>query len=390
MKTINYRELKRRVDLDGLQKTTTHLTEAIESRQLLPEDFSLRDLAEALVPDGLEWVRTFDPCNGTALTESDGVDSTAFLNITGRIVGSKIRESYEQEAFKASKLVSVLPSRLSRERIPGVTRIAAGESMEVAEGMKYPNAGFGEEYIDTPETTKHGLIVPVTREAIFFDQTGLVLKRASEVGEILGADREKRILDVILGLSNTYLKNGTSYNTYYAAADSGPWTNKLTGNELVDWTDVDAAEQLFAAMCDDVTNDPILMNPNTVLIMPGKRFAAAQIFYPGSVTYTTAIGAGNSQATIPNILGTYDVQSSAYAYRRLIASGVSAANAANYWFIGDFKRAFAYIENWGLTVSRSSTTGEASFSQDILVRYKASERGVPAVLDPRCVVCCTG
>ncbi|MBQ6106734.1 MAG: hypothetical protein IJK97_00880, partial [Thermoguttaceae bacterium] len=90
------------------------------------------------------------------------------------------------------------------------------------------------------------------------------------------------------------------------------------------------------------------------------------------------------------ILGTYDVQSSAYAYRSLIASGVSSANAANYWFIGDFKRAFAYIENWGLTVSRSSTTGEASFSQDILVRYKASERGVPAVLDPRCVVCCTG
>jgi len=389
MKTINYRELKHRVDLDGLQKTTDHLTEAIESHQLTPEDFSLRDLAEALVPDGLEWVRTFDPCGSTNLTESDGVDSTAFLNITGRIISSKIRESYEQEAFKASKLVSTIPSRLSRERIPGVTRIAAG-STQVAEGMHYPNAGFTEEYVDTPETTKHGLIVPVTREAIFFDQTGLVLKRAAEVGEILGADREKRILDVILGVTNTYSKNGTSYNTYYASGDSGPWTNKLTGNALADWTDVDAAEQLFAAMCDETTGDPILMNPNSVLIMPGKRFAAAQVFYPGTVTYTTAIGSGNSQTSIPNILGTYDVQSSAYAYRRLIASGVSASDAANYWFIGDFKRAFAYMENWGLTVSRSSTTGEASFSQDILVRYKASERGVPAVLEPRCVVCCTG
>ena len=109
MKTINYRELKRRVDLDGLQKTTSHLTEAIESRQLLPEDFSLRDLAEALVPDGLEWVRTFDPCNGTALTESDGVDSTAFLNITGRIVGSKIRESGSVQSLQTRERSSVAP-----------------------------------------------------------------------------------------------------------------------------------------------------------------------------------------------------------------------------------------------------------------------------------------
>jgi len=48
------------------------------------------------------------------------------------------------------------------------------------------------------------------------------------------------------------------------------------------------------------------------------------------------------------------------------------------------------VENWGLTVSRSVSSGEANFTQDILVRFKASERGVPAVLDPRCVVCCTG
>ena len=91
-----------------------------------------------------------------------------------------------------------------------------------------------------------------------------------------------------------------------------------------------------------------------------------------------------------NLFGDYSVQNSPYAYHRLIASGVTAQEAAKYWFIGDFKRAFAYIENWGLTVSRSSSLSEASFTQDILVRFKASERGVPAVLDPRCVICCTG
>ncbi|MBQ4144054.1 MAG: hypothetical protein IJD43_11340 [Thermoguttaceae bacterium] len=387
MRSINNRELKRRVELDGLQKTTEHLAEAIESRQLRPEEFSLRDLAEALIPDGSEWVRALDPCGGMALTESEGVNSTAFLNITGRIISAKIRDSYEQAAFKASKLVSVIPSRLSRERIPGVTRIQ-GSAMEVGEGMAYPNAGFGEEYVDTPETEKHGLIVPVTREAVFFDQTGLVLKRAAEVGETLGADREKRILDVILGIKNTYTRNGETFNTYYSAGDDGPWVNRIAGNELKDWANVDAAEQLFAEMCDKTTGEPILMNPNAVLVMPGKRFTAAQVFYPGNSVWSN--GDGTQQVAMRNLFGDYSVQNSPYAYHRLIASGVTAQEAAKYWFIGDFKRAFAYIENWGLTVSRSSSLSEASFTQDILVRFKASERGVPAVLDPRCVICCTG
>ncbi|MBE6428018.1 MAG: hypothetical protein E7028_05445 [Planctomycetaceae bacterium] len=387
MKSINYRELKRRVELDGLKKTTEHLSEAIDTRQIRPEEFSLRDLAEALIPDGLKWVRSLDPCGENALLEGEGVESSAFLNITGRIISTKIREAYEQEAFKASKLVSIISSRLSRERIPGIGRIQGGVT-EVAEGMPYPNAGFSEEYVDTPETAKHGLIVPVTREAIFFDQTGLILKRASEVGEILGADREKRILDMILGLTNTYSLNGNSFNTYYESSESSPWVNKLPGNELSDWRNVDAAEQLFATMCDDSTGLPLLMNPNTVLVMPGKRFTAAQIFYPGNSAWSNSDG--TQKVAMSNLFGDYALQTSAYAYQRLISSGISADAAAKYWFMGDFKKAFAYVENWGLTVSRSVSSGEANFTQDILVRFKASERGVPAVLDPRCVVCCTG
>ncbi|MDO4574043.1 MAG: hypothetical protein Q4D98_02390 [Planctomycetia bacterium] len=388
MKTINYRELKRRVELDGLKKTTDHLTEAIEAKQLAPEDFSLRDLAESLVPDGSEWVRSMNPGAGCSLLEGDAVDSTAFLNVAGQVIHAKIREAYQHAAFVASKLVDVIPSRLSKERIPGVGKINA-DTMQVAEGMPYPNAGFGEEYVDTPETTKQGLIVPVTKEAIFFDQTGLVLRRAAEVGEILGAEREKRILDTILGVTNTYKINGKSYNTYYASGDGGPWVNKLSGNALADWTDVDAAEQLFAGMTDPNTDDPILLNANAVLVMPSKRYTASRIFLNSEMSWSVAAGSQEQSVTMANPFRRYTVADSAFAYRRLIASGISAANAANYWYLGDFKRAFAYLENWGLTVTRSSQYSEANFTQDIVVRYKASERGTPAVLEPRCVVCCT-
>ena len=71
------------------------------------------------------------------------------------------------------------------EKIPGVSRVAE-DLDEVAPGMPYPNLGFGEDYVETPSTAKRGFIVPVTKEAIFFDRTHLILSRAAEVGEVLG------------------------------------------------------------------------------------------------------------------------------------------------------------------------------------------------------------
>ena len=91
-----------------------------------------------------------------------------------------------------------------------------------------------------------------------------------------------------------------------------------------------------------------------------------------------------------NPLGNYTVVESRLAYRRLVAAGYDAADAKKWWFIGDFRKAFAYMENWPITVAQSSLGGEAEFSQDIVVRFKASERGAAAVINPRYVVKSTG
>ena len=104
----------------------------------------------------------------------EGVDTTAFLNVTGQVVYSKILEAYRNESFVVSKLVDTIPTRLDGERIPGAGRVGE-EVTEIHPGMPYPNSGFGEDYIETPATSKRGLIVPVTKEAIFFDRTHLVL-----------------------------------------------------------------------------------------------------------------------------------------------------------------------------------------------------------------------
>ena len=374
----------------GPEKTVTHLQEALQAGDLRPADFSIRELAEATL--SAERVRQMGPRQGGVclLEAGEGVDVTAFSNITGQIIQSQILDSYNQEAFVLSKLVSTIPTRLDGERIPGVGRLSDQVS-EVRPGMPYPSLGFGEDYIDTPQTTKRGFIVPVTKEAVFFDRTHLILQRAAEVGEVLGLNKEKRLLDLLVGTTNNYTWKGTAYNTYSAAgtgvAPDGNWINQLT-DELVDWTDVDAAEQLFANVLDPNTGEPVLLQATTMLVMPAYRHAAHRIFNATDIIYTA--NGSSTATTAANPLGNYTVVESRLAYRRLIAAGQTAAAAKKWWFFGDFRKAFAYMENWPITVTQSPPNGEAEFSQDIVVRYKASERGAAAVINPRYVVKSTG
>ena len=392
MRAIKYRELKQMYAAQGAEKTVRHLQEALEQGHLKPEDFSIRELAEATLSP--ERVRQMDPRQGGAalLEAGEAVDVTAFSNIAGQIVQAKILEAYSQEAFVVSRLVDNVPTRLDGERIPGIGRIR-DEVAEVRPGMPFPSLGFGEDYIDTPQTTKRGFIVPVTKEAIFFDRTHLVLQRAAEVGEILGLNKEKRLIDLLIGATNNYTWKGTAYDTYYAAGDPGPggaaapWINELS-EELVDWTDVDAAEQLFADILDPNTGEPVLVRATSVLVMPAYRHAAHRIFNAEEITYAPA--GGDLHTTAANPLGNYRVVESRLAYRRIVAAGQMAEAAKKWWFMGDFRRAFAYMENWPLTVTLSPPNSEAEFNQDIVVRFKASERGAAAVINPRYVVKSTG
>jgi len=84
------------------------------------------------------------------------------------------------------------------------------------------------------------------------------------------------------------------------------------------------------------------------------------------------------------------VVESRLAYRRILAGGTAAVDAKKWWFIGDFRRAFAYMENWPITVTQSPAGSEADFTSDIVLRFKASERGAAAVINPRYVVKNTG
>jgi hypothetical protein len=122
--------------------------------------------------------------------------------------------------------------------------------------------------------------------------------------------------------------------------------------------------------------------------MPAYRHAAHRVFNAVEIEYLAASAPTTTRAANP--LGNYQVLESRLAYRRVLASGVSAVDAKKWWFLGDFRKAFAYMENWPITVTQAPMNSEAEFNQDIVVRFKASERGAAAVINPRYVVKSTG
>jgi len=379
MHKINYRELRRQREVGGDQAVIQHITEGIEEKWFRPDDFSIRDLAESLIPDGPEYVREYcRPSGGMSLMEASAVNTGTFSNITGQIVYSKILEAYADPAFLWPSLVQTVKTEFSGEKIPGIGRMG-NDAENVSEGAAYPLIGVTQEYIETPATVKHGMIVPVTKEAIFFDRTNLVLQRCSEVGYWAGVNKEKECVSIATGTTNNFKRNGTAYDTYPSTGGHG--VDNYNTNALLDWTDIDEAELLFDGMTDWNTGEPIILGPTRQLLVPGAlRSTAMRIVSATSIVYSGATNAAHYQTNSANPLAGLGIQ--------ILCNPVvyAVTSDATDWWYGDFKKAFAYMENWGITTEVAPSNSTAAFERDIVVQHKVSWRGVAAVLDPHYVI----
>ena len=365
------------------RQTHAYIAEAVESRQLTLNDISIRDLAEAFLGESV--VRAMEPhrkSGGWTLREAAGaVDTTAFSNITGQIIYLDVKQEYQLAAMLADMLCRTRQSPFPYgERVPGVGGI--GDQAEVVqEGMPYPTVGLNEEYIDYPAPSKRGFIVPITREITVYDRTGVLKDRASKGAKWLGLNKEKRVLDTVFGVTNSYKRNGTALNTYLT---SGAYINNQA-NTLVDWTDIENAELLFDAMTDPNTGEPLGWQGDMTLIVPSAlkmtahRIArATSIRFNDAASNTTAAYGQNpvdvaqgrlSQSAGVNVLSTQYVK--------------SRTGSASTWFYGRPQLAFVYNEVWGIESSCAPTGTQAQFERDIEIQHKVSEFGTPGVEEPR-------
>jgi hypothetical protein len=361
--------------------------EGLDSKAITLNDVSIREIAENFIEDGHEAVLSWNPRNGgnggvsmKLLEETGAVTSGGFSRITGQLLVNAVLAGYENEETVFSNLIPSMPTQLNGQKVPGISQIGDA-ALSIGEGQSYPLAGVSEDYIETPVTTKKGLMVEVTKEAIFFDLTGQLQMRCGDVGGALKLNKEKRIIDAVIDENVTahrYKWKGTSYATYQA---STPYINLKASNALVDWTNIDAAELVFNQLTDPYTGEPIVVNAQHLIVTRQLLRTAQRIL---SATSVQTVTPGYATSANPNTA----VWSNPVSGYKIVYSAQLAARLAidTSWWIGDLTKAFKYMENWPITVVQAPSNNEAEFTRDVVFRVKASERGAMSTWEPRQMV----
>jgi len=334
------------------------------------QNWSIRRLFENFVPNGREFVN--DYCDsrqqavGDYLEASQAVDTAAFSQLMKQLAFTQTLEGYQRPELVGDQLVTVIPTVFNGEKIPGAGRV--GDAVEiVGEGNPYPQATFMEEWVDTPETIKRGLILDITKEILFYDRTGIVLQRAEQLGEEVAVNREKRILDVVCGIATVYRRNGGAAQATYST------DNTVTTNALADYTDIDAVDQKFNALVDPTSGEPIAISPDVLLVPKALQNTANRIVNSTLIRQISSSNAVETETPGNSLNQSFRVISGSYVKQR--------TSSDTTWFYGQPKKAFAYMENWPLRLEQAPANSEASFERDIVARFKVSERGAAAVMD---------
>lgn len=360
-----------------VREASDKIVKLLQTKAILPEQLSIREIADAVL--GIESVRNMmHASDGVAAMEAVApVNSSAFTNITGNMIFEATVAAYEAAAPIAKFLVTEESSRRDGGRDIGLANID-DDVLVVEEGAEYPDMKFGEDYIDIPTSKKRGAKIGVTREAVFFDETGRILEQARGIGERMGTNKEKRILRTVLGLDNTFVRKGIARNTYVAAGD--PRINLKAGTALTDWTSIDAAMAVFNEMNDDRTAaEPINVVPNMILAPQQLEWTAKRIFSATEIRQATQ--GGNLQTYSPNMLTQTVVLTSPWIKKLLVEAGVDPTVAGTRWYFGDFKRAFRYRTLFPLAF-RAAVHDKDDFERDVVAQYRVDERGTPRIVAP--------
>jgi len=383
-----YQDLRRMTEDVGPARTKDFLDNAFRKGHIKTSDFSIREAFEGLVPEGDKVLRAMErrkqSTGGYTLKEASGaVDTSAFSNITGQFLFTMTREKFELPEFLWPKLCNQQQTVfLDGERIPGIGGIG-DKSEDIMEGDEYPMVGVNEEYVDRGKARKYGHIVPVSKEIIIADRTGLLMQFCSAGATWLGLNCEKRVLALATGVVNNYKRNGTATNTFLT---SGAYVNTVSTNALYDWTNVQTARLAQRALTDPNTGEYINPGNCDVLIPPALEGTAYRVKTATQVEHVDNTAAATTIRTFSgNPVSLAGVLNNVYLSQYVKA----ATSSDSTWFGGDWKKAITRFYVWDITTEQAPNNSEAEFTRDIQLRFKTSMMDQIQMMEPRYLFKCT-
>lgn len=364
------------------------VAESIQKKKYDPRrDLQLRVLAETLMGKAFEAkLRAWGGRAGWVAEATEANDLSAFRSVMQANVAAVSDQVYEDSDSVTDQLLGMAPDEAGMDpmapvRVP-ISGVATDPPRDVAPATDYPRTGFAPYYIEAPIADKVGLIAVCPLEWVKANQAKRFINEAAEVSRKVLVERRKRRLRVVLGITNNYKRNGTSYNTYLTSGDR---VNKLTNFVIANGpAELDRLNQLFDAMTNPFTGEPMDVDVDTILTVRGNIFRLREMLNAPLERITS--GSSEIEAPTPPFDFGGTVLTDRYVYNLLVAEGgLTAAKAATAVFMGDFQRAFKVREVEPFHTHEVGPMDEdwpPGFFQDIVYATKARFWETSYVADP--------
>lgn len=335
----------------GSDKRTAHLEmgkhvrRLIEEKKLDPQRVSFQGLYEQLV---------------SRKNLEENLSSSAFPVISSEIISSVIIAAYQAFPKSGDRLVRTVPSKLKVSNIAGWKAI--GVIRKVNEREPYGQVTPPDEKTITIKNYKYGGLMDLTKESLFFDQTGELLNQARQLGEEGARFREEIIMNKICDVEADALGGADLYSIGNA--------NLLTTNPLgtAGWEN---AHVSLMDKKDDTTGKPIwVYGERPIMVVSAGNWPLAEKL---RVNEYGPQGTANLDVNLARNM--FDIVVNPYLTK-----------ATTTWWYGGFNRQFRWEEVWPLeTYTRVGQDTEEGFKSDIIQQFKVSLYGGCGAADTRYV-----
>ena len=379
------------------------VVELLDEKELRPEDFGLRRLAEACGVFGGPGVAAAaalsalrERAAGPALSHlseyagAAGARTDLFRAVTAELLGRKVTEGYDAAAgLIGDALVTVVPAATRGAKLAGFS--ALPDPLEVGEGTPYEETSFADKYVTAAEH-KVGRVLSLTEELIYTDQTGEAFRRALRLGEALRRERDRTIVRAVADAATApddvtrrpvYRPDGVAADLYKPDGSHrnvvGPANTISPGYDAaVPLRDAASLDTVTAYRATQVVDDPAdgparpVVAPATQLLVPASPAATARSAVSATqVRRGGSNGGGGETTTVGgNPHAGLTVLSSPFL-DEIGAGGVGGGDATKDWYLGDFRKQFVWTEIWPVQTFLQRADGPAAFEKDVAVRVKA-------------------
>jgi len=335
--------------------TVVAISKMLESGELVPNDFSLKEIWEAFERNS----------DGSVRSVSEAVSSDMFPKITGELISSTLIKAYDAVNTIGQLLTTTVPSNLEIDTIAGFTGSENPEAVQ--QGAPYNDSDIQEKYVTIPHQ-KYGRIISITEEMIYFDRTGQIIVRANRIGMKAAQYKEKLIVEGVQDINSTvYRPNGVA-TAYYRTAASGD--RKINSKASTAFGEAGLKEG-FKLMHNqtDENDDYVLIDPANVYgLFPYDLWVQAV-----QMQKSTLVPEG-----VENAINIWKG-----AFTPLTSPYITAQNSST-WYLGDFANDFVWSEVWGLQTFSSKPGHEDEFNKDIKSKHKVRFYGQVAAIDDKC------